>query len=176
MKAKAVRGHEEIQIYDGKSKVLTDGTLPLRFEEFTIPETTSLQVDFITPTHIKSEGKVLHHVPEFTFYNLLKAIFNRLSTLSYFYGEEKFGWDYEALLERAKGVEIVEEKSHLNWMETIRYSRRRKREDLLAGVTGKMTYLGPNLGDFLPYLKLGEHTHVGNRTTFGLGGFVVIER
>jgi hypothetical protein len=175
LKATAVRGEEEMDVYDGRQKVLTNQTLPIHFEQFTASDTNSIYVSFITPTHIKSERNIPYCVSEFSFFSLFKAVLNRLSTLSYFYGQEKFEWDYKGILEKAKEVEIAEEESHLKCQTTRRYSQRKKREDFLTGVTGRMSYSGPHLGGLLPYLRFGQYAHVGYRTTFGLGKYRVFE-
>jgi len=173
-KVRTVRDEEMVDIYNGRTKILHDKRLPIYFENLSLPKTDLIMVKFLTPTHIKSQGRILHSPQELTFSRFLKAIFNRLSSLSHFYGERKFDWDYKGLLKEAEDVKTVEEKSYLRWTEFRRYSVRREREDLLSGVMGEMVYSAPNLNLFLPYLKYGEYAHVGNRTTFGLGKYVAI--
>ena len=171
---RAIGSREVTGIYNGETKILNNKRLPIYFEGMSFSETDLIKVKFLTPTHIKSGGKVLHSIHEFTFFRLLKAVLNRLSSLSYFYGKEKFNWDYEGLLKGAEKIKTVKEKSYLKWAEIPRYSMRMEREDLLSGVKGEMVYAGPNLNLFLSYLRFGEYAHVGNRTTFGLGKFKII--
>jgi len=172
--ARAIRNEEVVNIYDGVTKTLNNKRLPIHFENLGFSETDLIKVKFLTPTHIKSEDRVLHSAQDLTFSRFLKAVFNRISSLSYFYGEKKFDWDYKGLLKEAEKIKTVEEKSYLKWAEIPRYSVRKDREDLLAGIIGEIIYSGENLRLFLPYLKFGEYAHVGNRTTFGLGKYVVI--
>jgi CRISPR/Cas system endoribonuclease Cas6 (RAMP superfamily) len=43
----------------------------------------------------------------------------------------------------------------------------------LGGIIGEVVYEG-DLTNFVPLLKIGELTHIGKNTTFGLGKYEVI--
>jgi len=55
-------------------------------------------------------------------------------------------------------------------MDIERYSRRQERRIPMGGLVGSVTYRGP-LDEFLPWLALGEHVHVGKNTVFGMGKY-----
>ena len=172
----AVREDEEIGIYNGQTKMLSTKKLPILFEDFKKGDNLSkLLIETITPVHIELEGQTLKTVEDFCFYNLFKALLGRLSTLSHFYGDKKFEWDYKGLLEAAKKVTIDEPASTISFTTIRRFSQRRKKEDLLTGVEGRLVYRGKELNTFFPYLKFGQYAHLGGRTTFGLGAYRVLK-
>jgi len=44
----------------------------------------------------------------------------------------------------------------------------------LGGVIGRIAFKG-EIGEFMPFIKLGEFLHVGKGTTFGLGKYEIAE-
>ena len=170
----ALREDEETNVYNGQRKILNSKTLPILFENFKLSGRLSkIAIETITPIHIELEGHFLKSIEDFSFFNLFKALLGRLSTLSYFYGEEKFDWDYKGLLEDANKVEIDEEASEISFVKIRRFSKRKGKEDFLTGIKGRLTYRGRKLNAFSPYLKFGQYAHIGSRTSFGLGAYKV---
>jgi CRISPR-associated endoribonuclease Cas6 len=130
--------------------------------------TERVVIDFLTPTRLKDEGNLRQ---EPTFRTLIQRLLERLSSLAYFHCGEEFDLDFRDFLDRAGHVEI--EKADLHWVDWERYSRRQETKMKLGGTVGRVIYRG-DIGAFLPFLCLGEDTHVGKGTTFGLGQYRVV--
>ena len=101
----------------------------------------------------------------------MKNLFRRLSSLSVFYGEEELDIKFHQYLEQAKEVELA--KDTTRWKSWYRYSNRQNKKIKMKGLVGEVAYQG-DLEPFLPYLILGQYTHVGKNTVFGLGNYKLI--
>lgn len=126
-----------------------------------------ITIQLITPFRLKLGGKLRD---SFTFFDFFRSFLNRLYLLTYFHCGNRFDRDHRELLELSKGVEITEK--HLQWRDWTRYSTRQKTRMQMGGVVGRFTLKG-ELSPFLPFLKIGEFTHVGKATSMGLGRYKV---
>ena len=122
---------------------------------------------FLTPTQLTRKGKVAQS-PDFE--TLIRALLRRLIALAWFHCDLRIELDFKGLVEQARGVEIVSDET-----ESVRFTRHSKRQsrDLwLGGFTGPVTFSHvPE--DLLPLLRLGEYTHVGKDTVYGLGQYEI---
>ena len=123
---------------------------------------------FLTPVLLKHKGD---YVEKITFYKLMKNLFRRLSSLSVFYGKKQLDIDFNSYLEKAKDIKLI--KDTTNWESWYRYSNRQNKKIKMKGLVGEVVYEG-NLEEFLSYLILGQYTHVGKNTVFGLGDYKLI--
>lgn len=131
------------------------------------PESASMapcmcQVEFLTPVHLKANGKVLGAFDAEVFTARLVA---RLELLGLAYGDGA-ELDYQRLADLAKYVTIREARLKLHTFE--RKSRRQKQKIPMEGFTGSVTLQGVH-PDLLTLWKLGEVVHVGKQATFGFG-------
>ena len=113
---------------------------------------------------------MLRTPPDFP--TLLERILGRLNTLARAYhgGVLIDEADKRALLEQAQGVTI--QAHDLIWDDWARYSGRQKEWMQFGGLLGSITYRG-ELGPFMPYVAMGEWLHVGGKTSFGLGRYML---
>ena len=136
-----------------------------------------VEIRFLTPTHLKADNETARlKGPDFRlpFELLFKRLLSRLWRLSRYYSGDQPGWewDHTNLLEQAREVRCIEAKLVVE-DDNVRSSSRTNELGILPGFTGKVVYEGKALSMLLPYLKLGEYTHVGNQTSFGLGKYIV---
>ena len=157
---------------------------------------------FLTPTRLKigsgleRKGHFIEDPPPF--HVLIRALLRRVSSLSYFYGGQRWELDYRGWIARAEAVQI--NQADVRWVDWERYSTRQERAMNLGGIMGEVTYTAeerrsggaeeqgngpmhqstnlpatnvPSLGAFLPLLRLGELVHVGKAAVFGNGRFEV---
>jgi hypothetical protein len=124
-----------------------------------------IRVIFETPVNLKNKGKM---APRPHFHVFFRQAMRRISALSYFHHGRPLEADYAGLAERARRIELVEDYTVV--MDIERYSRRQERRIPMGGLVGSVTYRGP-LDEFLPWLALGEHVHVGKNTVFGMGKY-----
>ena len=61
-------------------------------------------------------------------------------------------------------------RDHTTWASFCRYSSFKRRSDTLEGVMGEAVYTG-SFEQFLPFLCIGQLTHIGKRAVFGLGRY-----
>ncbi len=162
---------QAVLIYDGRRKVLTDSFHVLSLPQLSVfPSSSSLSemsVSFLTPTRLKYENQI---AADCEFHVFFRNLARRIALLNYFHCGGEFPPERKALVEQARAVETV--SSSLQWIDRERYSNRQQRWTPLGGFVGHVTYRG-DLDPFLPYLRLGEYTHVGKGATFGLGGYEI---
>ena len=74
------------------------------------------------------------------------------------------------MIQRAQDVIVKERDTH--WHDWERYSARQDVRMKMGGILGSVTFSG-DLSEFMPYLLLGGHLHVGKGTSFGLGRYEI---
>lgn len=125
--------------------------------------TPGVEVEFLTPTRLVSQGKL---VSEPEFHHLVRALLRRVNLLRTVHGDGPLKVDFGTAIRRAG--ECTLERADLEWFDFLRRSNRQRRDIQMGGVVGRATYRGP-VGHFLPLLLAGEVLHLGKATTFGLG-------
>ncbi len=106
------------------------------------------------------------------FHVLFRRLLGRLSSLSVFHCGARLDADFTGLIDRARGVRLVADRTQ--WATWTRYSSRQDRRMDLGGILGEAEYEG-DLQPFWPYLVFGQWTHVGKNATFGLGRYEIAE-
>ncbi len=130
---------------------------------------SGVRVRFLTQTRLK-ESETFVRRPAFQV--LLRRLLGRLSSLSRFHCGAPLDVDFRALIEQAAQVQLIRDETE--WTAWARYSGRQDRRMEWTGLVGTAVYEG-DLRPFWPYLVLGQWTHVGSGTTFGLGGYRIEE-
>lgn len=134
--------------------------LPLDVEQ---DAPSSLTLDLVTPTRIKYAGRLQDRLD---FHVLFRSLLRRVSALGCFYCGQDPPPDPAGLVGRAMAAATVE--SRLEWIDWPRASARQGQPMRLGGVVGRVRYerVDPVLW---PYVRAGQHVHVGKAATFGLG-------
>lgn len=160
---------KEIIIYDGNShfkdsyRIIESFELVIEAAQLNYHQVT---FNFITPTRIKYDGKLIVNI---NFEIFLKNLLRRLSGLANVHCNEKWDLEWKQIIDKAKnGVRTVH--SDLKWYDWERYSQRQGTKMKMGGFMGEITFEG-ELGEFMPFIKLGEYLHVGKGTVFGLGKY-----
>ena len=154
-------------IYTAETEMLTDDGLILRLDDVmdNAPDVTdAIELEFITPTSIKVNGKWTSHL---TFEHLIRNLLRRIRFLSYFHCGEDLDIDAHALL---KAADSINYQSHLRWLRKDRYSYRAEKSIPMGGFIGPIRFEG-DLQPFLPFIFLGEYLHIGHHTAFGFGQY-----
>lgn len=126
-----------------------------------------ITINFLTPARITYEGRLADELP---FHVFIQRLMGRISALSCFHCGETLDMDFKQFIAQATLVEAV--KSDLRWYDWTRYSSRQDTKMKLGGLLGSITYTG-ELKQFLPFIALGQYTHVGKNVTFGLGKYQI---
>jgi len=135
-----------------------------------VREAATATLIFETPARIVAGEHLATQLP---FSTLIRSLLRRLALLTYFHcGESVSPENLRELIRGAQGIQA--RNSTLRWRDWQRYSTRQKAHMKLGGLVGSVTYEG-NLGTFVPYLRVGELTHVGKATSFGLGKYSLWE-
>ncbi len=136
----------------------------------------SLTIHLPTRLRLKADGHLLSRPPEF--HLLLARLLARINTLAGLYGDGK-------ILEpkqRGELVALARERIRLDpaqtdarWRDLPRYSGRQKQWMKFGGLLGSVSWQGKaeDFQPFLPYLAIGEWIHVGGKSSFGLGKYVI---
>jgi len=131
-----------------------------------------LRLRFCTPTTLRAQGQV---VPQPHFNILIHRLLERLERLSRAFGDgllDCLPADRQArndLLRRADAVRLADD--HTRFITVQGYSDRTRSHTNLSGIVGWAEYEGEDFAPFLPLLRWGEWTHVGNHAVKGNGLF-----
>jgi len=131
-----------------------------------------LRLYFHTPTTLRAQGQV---VPQPHFNVLIHRLIERLERLSRAFGEglpAGLPADREAkvaLLRRADAVRLADDRTR--FIPVRGYSDRTRSHTNLSGFVGWADYEAEDFAPFLPLLRWGEWTHVGNHAVKGNGLF-----
>ncbi len=102
---------------------------------------------------------------------LVRSLLRRIGHLSYFHcGGDPSTLAFREWIDLALNVQTVDQD--LTWFDWERYSSRQHTHMRMGGLMGRITFEG-NLAPFYPLLDIGEITHGGKGTSFGLGRFRV---
>ena len=154
-------------IYTAETEILTDDGLILQLDDVmdTAPDIADVtELEFITPTSIKVDGKWTSHI---TFEHLIRNLIRRIRFLSYFHCREDLDVDAHTLI---KAADSITHQSYLRWYRKDRYSYRAEKSVPMGGFVGKVNFKG-DLKPFLPFICLGEYLHIGHHTAFGFGQY-----
>ena len=123
-----------------------------------------ITIEILTPMRLMQQGRPLR---EITFSSLARALFRRVSSLTYYYEGVEMGYDFKWLSEQSKDIETLE--SSFAWTKLKGDCGGTR----LSGVTGRATFSG-NLDDFQIFLLLGQYLNIGKGATFGLGQYMIV--
>ena len=123
-----------------------------------------------TRLRLKDNGRIVSHGPAFS--QLLDRLLGRLHTLATFHQGSELLPRPERNRLLAHAEEVQTEHANVRWDDWQRYSERQKESMKFGGLLGEITYAG-ELDPFMPYLRLGEWVHLGGKTSFGLGKYVL---
>lgn len=130
-----------------------------------VENASTVTLKFLTPVHIKAQDGILGE-GELDFLSLWRRLHGRLKAI----GESHCGLrpDECVFPPPPKNVTVIHDS--LRWTSLEHYSFRQRQRNSLSGLMGTITFAG-ELGPYLPYLRLGEITHVGSRCVVGLGKY-----
>src|SRR5262249_26448426 len=133
-------------------------------------ERDKVNLYFLTPVRLVSAGELTSKLPFVTFF---RSLLRRLALLAYFHCGQPA--NLEAMRQLIKAAEsVMIKQSSLRWRDWERFSTRQQTRMKLGGLVGMVSYEG-DMTPFLPFLRLGELTHVGKGTSFGLGKYALYE-
>ncbi len=124
----------------------------------------------VTRLRLKDENRLVSNAPEFSVF--FARLMGRLNAISRYYCECELvdRGEWRRLAELAREIRV--KRAEISWDDWSRFSGRQKSWMKFGGLLGTITYEG-DLRPFMPYLALGEWCHVGGKTSFGLGKYVI---
>jgi hypothetical protein len=148
----ALRPHAPaLEIYSGQGQILQEPGPPITGTELASPwrrqTPKRLTIEFLTPTRLKYEGRLLKAGP--VFHAIMRRLLDRLAALSLYYHNIPLALDMRAWKRHAERVRLIE--SQVMPYDWERYSNRQQTRMRLGGVLGTVTYAG-ELVPFLPFL------------------------
>ncbi len=157
----------EDQVFRATESVSSDDWIRARLGELHASNggesTQRITIRFLTPTFLRADGEVVRR-PEF--HHVFKRLRDRINALCTFFGDGPLDLDFRGLGERAEKVRTG--SAQIDWVERYRTSSKTHQRHELSGFVGEATYEG-DLGEFLPWLALGELIHVGKHSAWGNG-------
>ena len=157
------------RVFDGGRFQMGELAAPNALDLTGVPGSVNrIRMRFVTPTELKS-GRQVAERPEFGI--LFGRLRDRISTVRALYGAGPLDIDFRATGDRANAVRMT--RCELERAEVDRLSSRTEQRHPLVGFVGEVEYDG-ELGEFLPYLRLGKWVGVGRQTVWGKGEVEVI--
>lgn len=138
---------------------------PLSFVQPDLQNSVTLNV--ITPLRIQQKGRVLLH--DLQGRDFIMSLVRRYYLLKEFHSENYEPPHFSQLAQQAHAVKC---ESNLKWCSWDRYSNRQQQKMTMGGVVGELSLSG-ELKSFLSLLQLGQWVHAGNKTSFGMGLYVI---
>jgi len=172
-------------IYCGEDSILQNNYQVLRLddavEHSSGMDMQKLNVTFQTPVRFKEmNGNNTSLSKLRSFSQIMANLYWRLLMLSYFHcnpwslDDKRFeGLSKEAAKQRktlSNTEDVALENNCTYWQEYERWSNRQNTKMFMGGFMGSATFSG-NLTPYLPLLYLGQYTHIGKQTMFGLGKY-----
>lgn len=163
-KVAAVRNFDK-DIYDPAAKKIKKDFRLISGKDFTKKKIKgdSLTITIESPLRLQFAGSLQKQI---TFDMLMRNLLRRIHLLSAFYCQGPDRVDFLDLIALAGNIKTS--AADLHWENLQRYSYRQEKEIAMGGIAGEITYRG-DFQPFMPYLRVGEHLHVGKGTAFGLG-------
>ncbi len=128
----------------------------------------AIQIDLLTPLRIKRHGHFIG-AADFTPGDLVRNLLARLASLAAFYGGRNPTFDWTDLAPCAEDLCVA--TKDLRWSDWTRYSSRQQTTMQMGGLVGALSLDGPGVPALWTALWLGQWTHVGKGTSFGLGKY-----
>lgn len=129
-----------------------------------IPDDTYLNIEFLTPSRIRSEGSRLGKT-QIQPADMLKALNRRYRILF----RQYLLPDLPIL--PVQQVELHHDYRELHWLDWTRYSSRQEQEMTLGGLVGFWQWSLSDVADWWPLLFIGQWLHVGKNAAFGMGHY-----
>ncbi len=135
-----------------------------------------LTIHLPTRLRLKADGRLVSRPPEFHLF--FARLLGRINTLSSLYGGGRAVEPEvrDLLLSRAEeSVQLDQQATKAHWRDLPRFSGRQQQWMKFGGLLGSVTWQGKaeDVQPFLPFLAVGEWMHVGGKSSFGLGKYVV---
>lgn len=152
-------------IFDTQENNNVQSHTPLTFKCDTQQNEISLNI--VTPLRIQQKGSVLSH--DMQGRDFVMSLVRRYYLLQEFHSENYQPPNFSELADKAHAVKC---ENHLKWCSWDRYSNRQQQKMTMGGIVGQLTLSG-ELEPFLQLLHLGQWFHTGNKTSFGMGLYVI---
>lgn len=131
------------------------------------PQTITLSL--ITRLRLKAGNRLQKQAPDFSL--MMSRLLGRLKTLQQAYSKNPMDDQlYRYLLQQAKEIQCIQ--SNVHWDDWDRYSGSQKDWMKFGGLLGNISFQG-NLQPFIPTLQMGEWSHIGGKSSFGLGKYII---
>jgi hypothetical protein len=131
-----------------------------------------VRVCLTTPLRIKRDGHFIG-ARELSPRDLMRVLYQRLRRLAELYGGDPAVFDAPKITMDDDALLMTGGK--LQWHDWTRFSSRQNTLMEMGGLVGELELIGPALASVWPALWLGQWTHVGKGTAFGLGGYHINE-
>ncbi len=135
------------------------------------PAPGAARLRLLTPLRVKRDGHFI--APRgFTLDDLLRHLYSRLQRLVTLYGGHPETFEQSRAAALLDGLALQD--CRLRWHDWTRYSSRQGSLMQLGGLLGELTIHGPTLPALWPALWVGQWTHLGKGTAFGLGAYRLV--
>lgn len=161
-----VRANPAVVVFD-HARALADRLA----HELAVGDNT-LRLRFLSPMRLE-EKEQLFKTPDFAVF--FRRLLYRIDDLALNFcgGERRAAAERQQLIAAAEQVRLVEAQTR--WIEQWSWSGRKQDRTPLGGFVGVATYHADDWTPLLPWLLLGQATHVGKTATKGNGLFEIMD-
>jgi hypothetical protein len=162
-------GLTEATIYSEDAPLIVPHITQVIPPRFTQPEDVHLH--FLTPLRLQQQGKVVSP-RDMTASIFLRQLIRRVTMQIQLQQPDAFS--IEKIRELNALADQVQDERRLQWQDWSRFSSRQNQKMTLGGLTGHMLLKNVPV-ELLPLINIGQYLHLGKETSFGLGGYKIVQ-
>ena len=169
MEIENIISHNESEpLFNSNTNILNTNILPLKHSDKEINIPSKIQIEFVSPLRIQSDGTILNRSQQVTEELLLNLFLRRYNSVTHLFFHSDIIVDSQQFTNSSFQIS----NNELVFNSFKRYSNRQKKKMDFGGFIGKILLTVYN-EDLLNIIYCVENFNLGKNTSFGMGKYVI---